>query len=159
VRALRRGEVMVPGSRDDQRGQGGLATGDIASAGGGIAPVLRAEPVGPARPGAGVRAVSPRRYAVRRAGAAAVLGGLSLLVVVALGSVAEASSAARARASVPAGTATVAVQAGDTVWEVARRAAPTADPAAVVERIVADNGLGGPGAGVLPAGMVLRVPA
>jgi hypothetical protein len=103
--------------------------------------------------------VSARRYAVRRAVAVAALGLLSMLVVVVLGLVAQASGADRARAGVPTGSETVLVEPGDTVWDVARREVPEADAAAVVERIVADNGLGSASVGVLPAGTVLHVPA
>jgi len=106
-----------------------------------------------------VRPVSARRYAVRRAVAAVVLGILAMLVVVALGLVAEAAGTAQARAGVPEGTAVVAVEPGETVWEIARRAVPEAPTTAVVERIVADNGLTGPVDSVLPAGLALRVPA
>lgn len=106
-----------------------------------------------------VRPVSARRYAVRRAVAAVVLGILAMLVVVALGLVAEAAGTAQARAGVPEGTAVVAVEPGETVWEIARRAVPEARTTAVVERIVADNGLTGPVDSVLPAGLALRVPA
>lgn len=107
----------------------------------------------------GAAPVSARRYAVRRAVAVAALGVLSMLVVVALGLVAEAAGAAHARAGVPTGSVAVVVERGDTVWDLARRAAPEADAVAVVERIVAENGLGGASVGVLPAGLVLRVPA
>jgi len=113
----------------------------------------------PVRCEGSVRPVSARRYAVRRAVAAVVLGTLAMLVVVALGLVAEAAGTAQARAGVPEGTAVVAVEPGETVWEIARRAVPEARTTAVVERIVADNGLTGPVDSVLPAGLALRVPA
>jgi nucleoid-associated protein YgaU len=49
------------------------------------------------------------------------------------------------------------VQAGDTVWGIARRiAGPQADPRPVVERIVADNGID-PAA--LQPGQTLELPA
>ncbi|MCF7549983.1 hypothetical protein [Pseudonocardia sp. WMMC193] len=103
--------------------------------------------------------VTARRYALRRAVAAAVLGLASMLVVVGLGLVGQASGAAHTRAEVPSGVAAVVVEPGETVWDLARREVPEADAAAVVERIVADNGLGSAAVGVLPAGTVVRVPA
>lgn len=103
--------------------------------------------------------VTARRYALRRAVAAAALGLASMLVVVGLGLVGQASGAAHTRAEVPSGVAAVVVEPGETVWDLARREVPEADAAAVVERIVADNGLGSAAVGVLPAGTVVRVPA
>ncbi|WP_316689964.1 LysM peptidoglycan-binding domain-containing protein [Pseudonocardia sp. H11422] len=98
---------------------------------------------------------STTRYRLRRAVAASVLAGASAGVVVGLGSLADAAGDASARSTVPALTAEVAVRAGDTVWDVARRSAPAADASAVVERIVADNGLA---TAALRPGQVLRVP-
>jgi phage tail protein X len=109
------------------------------------------------RPSAGRRPVAVRRDAVRRAAAATLVGAVSLLVVV-LGLLADAAGSGNARSTVPAGTAVVRTQPGDTAWVLARREVPGADAAAVVERIVADNGLAGPDGGVLPGGLTVRVP-
>ncbi|MFC7344050.1 LysM peptidoglycan-binding domain-containing protein [Saccharopolyspora griseoalba] len=45
-------------------------------------------------------------------------------------------------------TAVVRVHSGDTLWGIANRVAPDADPRAVVQRIVELNGLGAPSAEV-----------
>lgn len=50
----------------------------------------------------------------------------------------------------------VTVEPGDTLWQIARRAAPAADPRATVERIIEINGLSGGG---VQAGRSLAVPA
>jgi len=110
------------------------------------------------RPSAGRRPVAVRRDAVRRAAAATLVGAVSLLMVVVLGLLADAAGSGNARSTVPAGTAVVRTQPGDTAWVLARREVPGADAAAVVERIVADNGLAGPDGGVLPGGLTVRVP-
>jgi hypothetical protein len=64
--------------------------------------------------------------------AAVVVGGLGLL--------ADGVRAAR----VPAVTGMVQVHAGESIWQVARRAAPSADPGAVAARIVELNDLASP---------------
>lgn len=143
--------------RRSERGawsRGAAAPSRPSSAG---APDLRRRTVQGASEGSGP--VTARRYALRRAVAAAALGLLSMLVVVVLGLVGQAAGAAHARAGVPTGVAAVVVEPGETVWDLARREVPEADPAAVVERIVAENGLGSAAVGVLPAGTVVRVPA
>ena len=53
-------------------------------------------------------------------------------------------------------TAVVRVQAGDTLWGIANRVDPDADPRALVQRIVELNGLGAPS---VEAGSRLVVPA
>ncbi|WP_433503255.1 hypothetical protein ACQP04_26365 [Pseudonocardia halophobica] len=105
-------------------------------------------------------AVSPARYRLRRAVAAAVLALASAAVVVGLGLLAGAAGEAQARSAVPSGTAAVTVEPGESVWDVARRTVPavtSAGTGAVVERIAADNALPVDPA-PLPAGLVLRVP-
>jgi Tfp pilus assembly protein FimV len=54
-----------------------------------------------------------------------------------------------------AGSSTVVVQSGDTLWSLAQELAPTEDPRAVVDAIVDLNGLDGVG---LVAGQVLQLP-
>jgi hypothetical protein len=63
---------------------------------------------------------------------AAVVGGLGLL-----------SSGVR-EARVPSATGLVRVHAGESLWQVAGRVAPSADPGAVAARIVELNRLGSP---------------
>jgi hypothetical protein len=139
----------------------------------------RAVPVSVARPGplAGMRrrrgllaparplpvrpvsapALAPRRSvsAARgrwRSAAATVLVGVSAAVVVAgLGLLADGARAAR----VPSLTGSVQVRADESLWQVARRAAPSADPGAVVARIVELNDLGSP---TVRGGQVLLSP-
>ena len=64
--------------------------------------------------------------------AAAVVGALGLL------------SAGARESRVPSVTARVQVHAGESLWQVARRVAPSADPGAVAARIVELNHLGSP---------------
>jgi hypothetical protein len=64
--------------------------------------------------------------------AAAAVGGLGLL------------SAGAREGRVPSATAPVQVHAGESLWQVARRVAPSADPGAVAARIVELNHLGSP---------------
>lgn len=68
-----------------------------------------------------------------------VLVAALLLVVFSIG---RASSQASSSA-VKAAPATVVVQTGETLWQVARRVAPKADPRVTVQRIIDLNGLGG----------------
>jgi hypothetical protein len=75
----------------------------------------------------------------------AVVGGLLVAVlaavaVVSLGLLADAARSAR----VPSATALVRVEVGESLWQVARRAAPSADPEVVAARIVELNDLGSP---------------
>jgi hypothetical protein len=85
--------------------------------------------------------VREARYATRRAVAQFVLVVLAAAVVVGgLGLLADGVRAAR----VPAATGTVQVHAGESIWQVARRVAPSADPGAVAARIVELNDLVSP---------------
>jgi hypothetical protein len=88
------------------------------------------------RPGPGARLVA----------AAAI----TLIVVSGLGWIGQNTAPA-----VPANTAVVQVGAGETLWDIARRAAPRSDPRAVVERIRQLNRI--TGSAVSP-GQWLRVP-
>lgn len=84
---------------------------------------------------------SESRYAARRAVAQFVLVCVAVAVVVgALGLLGDVVRAAR----VPATTGLVQVHAGESLWQVARRVAPSADPGAVAARIVELNDLGSP---------------
>jgi hypothetical protein len=65
---------------------------------------------------------------------------VAAVVVGALGLLADGVRAAR----VPEATAPVQVHSGESIWQVARRAAPSADPGAVAARIVELNDLGSP---------------
>jgi LysM domain len=74
-----------------------------------------------------------------------VLAGLVVVVlasvaVFGLGQLFEAARVAR----VPAATARVRVDVGESLWHVARRVAPSADPGAVAARIAELNGLVSP---------------
>ena len=66
----------------------------------------------------------------------------------------SAPSQSAARAAVPASATTVTVQAGDTLWSIAGRIAPTRDPRAVVDELVSRNHLTG---AALAPGQVLRI--
>ena len=76
---------------------------------------------------------------------------VTLAVVVLLGQLAHVAQVA----AVPDETVAVHVAEGESLWQLARRAAPQADPGAVVERIVEVNGL--ESAAVTP-GQVVLVP-
>jgi len=100
--------------------------------------------VAPAEPPA--RQVPPR---VRRARALALLLVVASLLLVAPG-LARGDGPER-----PAARQTYTVQAGDTLWEIARRAAPDRDPREVVDQLVRDNRL----RGQLQPGQQLSLPA
>ena len=98
-----------------------------------------------------VRPAPVRLGAARRVGRARSAGWMSAaqfvlvavvaaVVVGALGLLADGVRAAR----VPDATALVQVHSGESIWQVARRAAPSADPGAVAARIVELNDLGSP---------------
>lgn len=80
-----------------------------------------------------------------------VLGLAAAVVVFALGALADVMAAVR----VPDVTAAVVVQEDETLWQVAHRAAPSGEPAAVVRRIVELNDLASPS---VQAGQVLLSP-
>ncbi|PXY28750.1 LysM peptidoglycan-binding domain-containing protein [Prauserella flavalba] len=116
-------------------------------------PPTRARVVAGRRP-AGVATCAPRPVAPRwplllALGAAVCLGmvGLGLFA---------GGIAGGGEAGVPSGTVVVSVAPGDTLWDLAERAAPGSDPAAVVERIQELNGLTG---AQVDAGTPLVVPA
>jgi hypothetical protein len=69
----------------------------------------------------------------------------SALVVIGLGLLAEAAQAAGTAESAASGAQVVAAEPGETVWELARRVAPSAagpELAALTQRIVEANSLG-----------------
>lgn len=123
----------------------------------------------PGRRRGGAAGVGPARRAplrlTRRGRVAAVLGGVllatmvsALVFVLAMGP-AGGRSAAPAPAGIGAGAATgstVVVQPGDTLWAIASRLAPKADPRVVVQQIIDRNGLAGAS---VQAGQVLVLPS
>jgi hypothetical protein len=111
---------------------------------------------GVARARARRRPVGEARHRLRRLVAGLAVTLASTAAVVGLGLIADAAGAAAARSTVPDGTRLVVTGPSDTAWDVARRVAPEADTAAVVERILADNGLTSV---ALEPGRTLRVPA
>lgn len=101
-----------------------------------------ARPV-PVRPGRrpAPRVVLDPRIRLRRAVASVVLLAVGMAVVVAaLGLLADAVASSR----VPDTTGVVQVHGAESLWQVARRVAPSADPAAVAARIVELNHLNSP---------------
>ena len=97
-------------------------------------------------------AVAPRSRGGSREVALLVLLGLAAaLAVLALGALADEMAALR----VPHATGRVVVREGETLWQVAHRAAPSGEPAAVVGRIVELNDLASPS---VQAGRVLLSP-
>ena len=82
-----------------------------------------------------------------------VLAAAALLAVTAFGGLGARLVHAQT-AIPPSAPAVVEVQPGDTVWSIAQRVAPQADTRAVVDAIVARNGLVG---GVVHPGQRLRI--
>lgn len=80
------------------------------------------------------------------------VGVAALAAVLLLG----ALSAAVQAASVPDRVVQTEVRPGESLWQIAQRSAPEANPAAVIDRIMSENGLV---TDVVQAGQVLTVPA
>ena len=96
-----------------------------------------------------------RRGRLLRSGILLLL--VSLLVLLAIARVAGEPVLAGSEASVvPTTTVTVVIEQGDSLWEIARRVAPGADPRDVVHRIRELNGLR---SNLIQPGQVLLVPA
>ncbi|HEY2204512.1 MAG TPA: LysM peptidoglycan-binding domain-containing protein [Pseudonocardia sp.] len=89
------------------------------------------------RSGAPVRRTAPRR------GGAGALVALVLVVAVVVAALGLLAGAVR-NARVPEVTGVVQVHDGESLWQVARRVAPSADPGVVVARIAELNGLVSP---------------
>jgi hypothetical protein len=86
----------------------------------------------------------------------AVAAIVLVLVAVGLVAVALARPVGADPGGLPAGTTTVVVGPGDSLWDIARAVAPAADPRAVVHEIERRNGVD---AGSLHVGDELVVPA
>lgn len=107
---------------------------------------------------AGLARRAPLRL-TRRGRVAAVLGVLllALLVSALVFALAMGPAAGRSAAPAPAGSApTLTVQPGDTLWAIASRVAPKADPRVTVQKIIDRNGLAGVS---IEAGQVLVLPS
>jgi len=105
---------------------------------GGRASAARPVPVRP-RPWRASSRVSPAG-GLATAARFVLVAALAAVAVVALGLLSDAVRQAR----VPESTALVRVHPGESLWQVARRAAPSADPGAVAARIVELNSLPSP---------------
>ena len=92
------------------------------------------------RPVAPCPATPVADYLWRRIIASVAVVAAVAVVVFGLGLLSDLARAAR----VPSVTAKVTVEAGESLWQVARRVAPSADPGAVAARIVELNGLASP---------------
>jgi nucleoid-associated protein YgaU len=99
------------------------------------------------RPAAGTLRLTRRGRVVLVMVAAMLLVGLAFVA---------GRGSASAAPTTPPPTTSVQVRPGDTLWSLARRVAPAADPRSTVDRIAAANGLP-EGARLLP-GQVLRLP-
>jgi hypothetical protein len=85
-----------------------------------------------------------------------VLSGLSIAIGLSIAVATVAVELGRSDGGLElAGSATVVVQPGDTLWSLAEELAPQQDPRAVVDAIVAANGLDGVS---VQAGQVLQLP-
>jgi hypothetical protein len=101
---------------------------------------------------------SPLRL-TRRGRLAAMLGVLLLasLLSALVFALAMGAASGRSAAPAPAGSATtLTVQPGDTLWAIASRVAPKADPRVVVQQIIDRNRLAGAS---VQAGQVLVLPS
>jgi Tfp pilus assembly protein FimV len=97
------------------------------------------------------------RLTVRGRRMLAALAAAPAIVALSLAVVSGGSAlAARDAGAPPATFATVTVAAGDSLWSIAERVAPTADPRDVVDALVRLNGLEG---GAVSAGQRLALPA
>jgi hypothetical protein len=85
---------------------------------------------------------------------AALTVAIAVLVCLAVAGLGLLADVARS-AGVPSEVGQVRVHAGESLLQVARRAAPSADPGAVAARIVELNGLASPS---VPGGTVLESP-
>ena len=145
-----RRDARRPGARTARPDGGAAAACSRGGARGGRS--CRPGPWRPVEQVPGTGAVAPLR--LTRRGRRVVAG-----VSVAIGlSVAAATAVVVTAAGQPfdlAGSSTVVVQPGDTLWVIARQVAPQDDPRAVVDEIEDLNGLHG---GELMAGQVLRLP-
>jgi nucleoid-associated protein YgaU len=116
-------------------------------------PARVASPRRAGRPGGAARpASSPVRLTSR--GRAVVIGLLLNLLVVGLAAAFLAGGSAPADR--PAATATVVVEAGDTLWSIAKRVDPTGDPQRTVAELRELNGLQ---ASTIEVGQQLVLPA
>jgi hypothetical protein len=123
-----------------------------------VTPLVRPVPSS-ARVGAAVPARGHGRAAVlrrRRTVATAVLGAVLLGLLVLVVRLGGAAGAAAPSGPVPAGSAVVVVAPGETLTDVAHRAAPAADTDAVLDRIRTENHLTG---STVTPGRPLVVPA
>jgi hypothetical protein len=102
------------------------------------------------------RVTSPVRLTRRGRIAVLVLLALLALLATTLGFVLSSGSAAAGGPGAAVGSSIVVVQPGDTLWSIAARANPNADPRVLVQRIIDVNAL--PGADVQP-GQELSLPS
>ncbi len=120
-------------------------------------PALRVLPGG-TRPRPASSGIAPATSAQawrRRVGAVLVLASMLVLLVVGVMSV--AGTGAASVDTVPASTATVVVEPGQTLWGIASAHAPSGTPTdAYVAALIEANGLTGP---TVPAWQVLVLPA
>jgi hypothetical protein len=118
---------------------------------------LVSAPSRPLRSGsASQRVKAPARLTRRGRIVVLVLLALLALLATTLGFVLSSGSAAAGGSGATAGSSIVVVQPGDTLWSIAARANPNADPRVLVQRIIDVNAL--PGADVQP-GQELSLPS
>lgn len=114
-------------------------------------------PARPLRSGpASERVMSPVRLTQRGRIVVFLLLALLALLATTLGFVFNSGSAPAGGSGAAAGSSVVVVQPGDTLWSIAARANPNADPRVLVQRIIDVNAL--PGADVQP-GQELSMPS
>jgi LysM domain len=153
--------------RAPERAPGGQPVADAPGHGPGGRPVVRsrpvtpaAGPVPPARGGAPARSGTPAAGPVvlTRRGRVVVTGFLALVaagLLLVLPRAADATGAGVSQGRHGQNLSQVAVRPGDTLWSVAVRADPGADPRAVVQQVTDLNALAGTG---IAPGQVLWVP-
>lgn len=120
--------------------------------------LVAAAPTGaaPQRTAAGLAVPAGQAVQLTRRGRAALMCGV-LAVTLVLASVAAATMAGGSRADAPIVYETVTVQPGESLWEIARVAAPDTDPRSTISWIAELNDL--PTGGTVRAGQQLTVPA
>lgn len=97
------------------------------------------------------------RLTVRGRRVLATLASLPAVVALTIAVVSGGGAIASSDAGAPAGSfATVTVMPGESLWSIAERVAPTADPRDVVDEIMRLNALAGAG---LDAGQSIAIPA
>jgi LysM domain-containing protein len=165
------GQVVRPTREETEAAGAAAAPATLAEAGVGAGPrpvpgqaAARQARVGEAASGPARRAAANGHVRLTRRGkivvgalAGVAAAGLAVLIWLAIAGQAEAAGPGGLQGGSGAGQTMlrVVVHPGETLWSIAVRTDPTADPRAVIQQIIDDNALRGP---AIQAGQVLWVP-